>query len=95
MFENIEMIEKFEKKTGQPKGAFMAFTTWSDLKTKMENDMADSSWRTKRYDSSEGLSMEYGSFSEFKDAHDFVCFRAELENGVAAGRTYARGGGRF
>lgn len=72
----------------------MPFTTWSDLKSKMENDMADLSWRRKKYET-DGMVVEYSSFQEFKDAYDFVCLRAELENGVAAGRTYARGGGRF
>ena len=73
----------------------MAFTTWSDLKIKMENDMADTSWTRKRYDTSEGLCMEYNSFSDFMNAYDHVCFMASTESGVSAGRTYARGGGRF
>ena len=77
----------------------MAFTTWGDLKTQMENDMADFSWRRKRYESpGDGIAMEYTSFSEFRDAYDFVCAKAEMETigtGVCVGRTIARSGGRF
>lgn len=72
----------------------MAFTTWSDLKTKMENDLADISWRHKKYEM-DGMVMEYTSYQDFKAAYDDVCSRAALENGACCGRTYARGGGRF
>jgi hypothetical protein len=72
----------------------MAFTTWSDLKTKMENDIADRSWMCKRYEM-DGDVMEYASLAEFKSTYDYVCFMAGLECGIPVGRTYARGGGLF
>lgn len=74
----------------------MAFTTWANLRAQMENDMADMSWRRKRYESpGDGVVMEYTSFSEFRDAYDYVCMKAEMESGICAGRTVARSGGRF
>ena len=73
----------------------MPFTTWSDLKTKMENDMADLSWRYKKYETGDGTVVEYNTFSEFKSAYDHVCTMVAIEGGVACGRTSARGMGRF
>jgi hypothetical protein len=72
----------------------MAFTTWSDLKTKMENDIADRSWMCKRYEM-DGDVMEYATFSDFMNAYDRVCFMAELNSGAPVGRTYAKSGGLF
>lgn len=77
----------------------MAFTTWTDLKSQMQDDMANFSWRRKKYESpGDGIAMEYTSFTEFKAAYEYVSAQADLENvgsGVCIGRTVARSGGRF
>jgi hypothetical protein len=67
----------------------MAFTTWTVLKAQMLDDLASGSWRTSEY-TIPGRSVKKLSFSEFREALEYVTFMADQESGTVVGRTYAR-----
>ena len=55
------------------------FTTWTDLKNEMLNDMASGSWKIKSYATADGLRFEYRDFNDFRRALDYVTAMAEQE----------------
>ena len=72
------------------------FTTWSDLKTQVLNDLASGNWRTSEYTTPIGTR----SFHTLKDYTAFLAFidqQVGVEAGTGVGRTYAKqgGGGRW
>lgn len=71
----------------------MAFSTWSDLHTKMLNDFASGNWRTKSYDF-DGMRKEFVSPKEFLETLEYVKRQAASEEGSFPLRTIARGANR-
>lgn len=65
----------------------MAFTTWSDLETKMKDDLAKNKWHVSSY-TIRNRTTTYTSFAEFKEALDYVCRKASEERGDFCRRTY-------
>lgn len=71
----------------------MAFSTWSDLRKKMLDDLASGNWRTKSYDF-DGMRKEFFSPEEFLRMLDVVERRAAEEYEQPSFRTIARGANR-
>lgn len=73
----------------------MAFTTWTALKTLMEQDLASGQHLTQSY-AVDGVQRTFRSFDQWKAFYGFVCEKAASEKSTTPrGRTYARGIGRF
>lgn len=73
----------------------MAFTTWTDLKTQMEQDLASGQFLSQSY-TVDGTTRTFRSFADWQDFYGFVCKKAAGESSsVPIGRTYARPRGRF
>ncbi len=71
----------------------MAFTTWTDLKNKMLDDLESGNWRVQSYKVGR-RERAYTSLEEFLSALKYVEHRAALETGSVVKRTYAAQGGR-
>ena len=75
-----------------------AFTTWSALKTQLENDMASRDFTRRKYELSNSLgghSHEFTDLEQLRGFYDWVSMMALKEaNPTWTGRTYAKNGGR-
>lgn len=75
----------------------MAFTSWSDLKSRMLDDLASGMWCKKSYKLGD-VETVYRDFSDFKAAMEFVIQKAAEESAsssIPIARTFARSVGRF
>jgi len=64
----------------------MAFTGWADLEAKMMDDLANKKWHVSSY-TIRNKTTTYQTFSEFKEALDFVSEQAAFELGQISRRT--------
>lgn len=74
----------------------MAYTTWTALKTKMEQDLESGQILSQSY-TVDGTTRTFRSFADWQAFYGFVCKKAAGESSpsVPIGRTYARPRGRF
>jgi hypothetical protein len=74
----------------------LAFTTWTALKTQMENDLAAGQSLTASY-AVDNSTRTFRSFPEWQAFYGYVCAKAAQESIGSAplGRTYARPGRRL
>jgi hypothetical protein len=63
-----------------PEGAYMAFTTWSELAAEIRADLASKKWRTKSYEF-DGMRREFVSPVEILKWLAYVESRADGEKG--------------
>ena len=71
------------------------FTTWSALKTQMEQDLASGQFLSQSY-TVDGVARVFRTFDDWNKFYGFVCGKAAAETTTAPiGRTFARGRGRF
>ena len=75
----------------------MSFTTWTALKTQMEQDLASGQHLTQSY-TVDGVQRTFRAFADWRAFYGFVSAKAAAESSATSapmGRTYARPRGRF
>lgn len=73
------------------------FTTWTALKSQMEQDLASGQSLTQSY-TVDGVQRTFRSFADWQAFYGFVCAKAATEASATTapmGRAYARPRGRF
>lgn len=71
------------------------FTTWTALKTQMEQDLANNQALTQSY-TVDGVTNTFRTFADWQQFYGFVCNKAAAESSTTPiGRSYARPRGRF
>ena len=71
----------------------MAFTTWTAVKSAMDDMIADGSWQQAKVVAIGNRRVEYNSPSEFWEIYTRIKTLAAQESGTYSRRTYAKQGG--